>query len=499
VTARRRRQTIALVVTACCVELMYWVLVTAGHVTERPHFYVGYLDAMAEGFRQWHLHLSIEPSPALLKAANPAGYENHLLWLWDASLHGGHYYLYWGPVPALLLAIAKTILRVNTLIYDEMMVFALASLQLAAGTWTVGRAARSFFDDPPLPLQIAAVLVIGFANPIPYNLGRGAVYEAAIVGGQAFLMLGIACAAESFARTTSRRRWVVATGSAWALALGCRVSLAPAIALMMAVTAWAQAGPAEGTGGRLRRLVRAGAPGAIPLAVGLFLLLLYNRLRFDEWLEFGRRYQLTWIAAPTNARFFLPNLYSYLLRATEVSCRFPYAFAIPDMGPRAFPSWYHLPDGYFIYEQVAGLLVACPWSWLAPAALVAAVRQRRAAGWTPAVWAIAVAAIAAVVAILPGMSLASATNRYLGDAVGGVTLLGTFGLFALQRDLQGRPSWRRAVTAAGLTVALLSVWAGLALGFLGQYAHFPNNNPDLANKLVQKLSLCGGPPVPQPK
>jgi hypothetical protein len=71
-----------------------------------------------------------------------------------------------------------------------------------------------------------------------------------------------------------------------------------------------------------------------PVALGLFGLLLYNRLRFDAWLEFGRRYQMSWIEMEAHARFLWPNLYAYLRRPAVWSCRFPFAYAILDMGLR---------------------------------------------------------------------------------------------------------------------------------------------------------------------
>ncbi len=88
-----------------------------------------------------------------------------------------------------------------------MVVFALATLQLAAGTWLVARAARTFFEDPPVALQVLAVLVVGLANPTPYNLARPAVYEAAIVGAHAFLLLGMAFAFEAVARARRASGW----------------------------------------------------------------------------------------------------------------------------------------------------------------------------------------------------------------------------------------------------------------------------------------------------
>ncbi|HVT08145.1 MAG TPA: hypothetical protein VHO67_11845 [Polyangia bacterium] len=498
----RRRVPWTLLLAALVVESLYVFVISAGHGKPWP-FYLHYVDDLAEGFRQGHLHLSVEPPAALLARPNPLAPENHDLWYWDVSLYKGHYYLYWGPVPALLLALAKTLFRVQGVVGDDVVVFALATLQLAAGTWLVARAARTFFgrasfDRPPVTLQVLAVFAIGLANPTPYNLARPAVYEAAIVGAQAFLLLGMAFAFEAVSRPTPRR-WLIASGAAWALAVGCRASVAPAVALLAGLAAWhARPAAAAGTQSWLRRAAPAFAAVALPLALGVFALLAYNRLRFESWLEFGRRFQLSWIDAPAAARFVAPNLYAYLLRPPALSCRFPYVFALANMGARAFPSWYQPPPGYFVYEQVVGFLVAVPCSWTAPVGWVAAFADwRRGHQMTDRAWAVLMATIAASAPIAAPMFIASATNRYLGDVVGGTVLCGVFGGWILYAAVRRDPARRRAALAAAAALAGLSIAIGLGLGFYGQYGQFPANNPALTDQLVRKLSVCG-PVVPPP-
>ena len=116
-----------------------------------------------------------------------------------------------------------------------------------------------------------------------------------------------------------------------------------------------------------------------PIAVGVILLLTYNKLRFDAWLDFGRHYQLTWIAFSSSARFVLANAWSYALRPAAFGCRFPFFTAVSGIGAAAFPGWLHPPAGYVVYEPVVGCLLAIPWAWLAPVAAVAGVRRSWAA------------------------------------------------------------------------------------------------------------------------
>jgi hypothetical protein len=496
--SRSRRGAIALVLVALAVEALYVFIISAGHGRPWP-FYLHYLDDLADGFRKGHLHLSVEPAAALLAQPNPFAPENGGLWYWDVSLYKGHYYLYWGPVPALLLAAAKTLFRIQGVVGDDVVVFALATLQLASGTWLITRAARRFFEDPPVALQALAILVLGLANPTPYNLARPAVYEAAIVGAHAFLLLGMVFAFEAVGRAAPRK-WLAGAGAAWAFALGCRASVAPAVALLAFLTAWHV--QADGAGGGLpwwRRAASDFFSVGLPLVLCPFALLAYNRLRFDSWLEFGRRFQLSWIDAPAGARFIGPNVYSYLLRPPALSCRFPYLFALANMGSRAFPSWYQLPPGYFIYEQVVGLLLAVPWSWTIPIGCIAAVVDwRRQRLMTDRAWAVWMATVAGTAPIAAPLLIASATNRYLGDAVGGLALSGAFGVWILYAVLRREPSHRRPVVAGAAALAGLSVATGLALGLYGQYSHFPANNPPLTEQLVRRLSVCGAVVPPPP-
>src|SRR5512135_3109583 len=71
-----------------------------------------YYTLLATSFRQGELSLSLRPDPALLELANPydpAARQGIKVPL-DLSLYNGKFYLYWGPAPALLVAIAKPLL-----------------------------------------------------------------------------------------------------------------------------------------------------------------------------------------------------------------------------------------------------------------------------------------------------------------------------------------------------------------------------------------------------
>src|SRR4030042_2737920 len=64
-----------------------------------------YYGSLAAALQQGHLYLDDQPAPELLALQDPyrIGSRKGIPYLWDASLYEGRYYLYWGPVPALVL------------------------------------------------------------------------------------------------------------------------------------------------------------------------------------------------------------------------------------------------------------------------------------------------------------------------------------------------------------------------------------------------------------
>jgi hypothetical protein len=489
------RRALLLLLGFAAIEVAYVFIVSAGRITRWPT-YLTFLDDLANGFRSWHLHMATEPPPALLAKANPFDPAWKPLWYWDASLYGGHYYLYWGPVPALLLAGWKTLFRVRTQIGDQYVVFALASLQALAGMLLIDRIQRRLFPTLPAFFVVLAIAVFAFANPTLYNLARAGVYEAAIVGGHAFLIAGLLFAFDAVSAVGLQRARLALAGLCWALALGCRASIAPGVALLVAATCWMIA-PYPTQRWRLR--AHAFAWLGTPIAIGLVLLLTYNRLRFDDWFDFGRHYQLSWIRFDSSLSFVPANVWSYALRPVAVSCTFPYLSGVTDMGARALPGWLSPAAGYIVYEPVVGCLLALPWAWLAPVTAVAGVRRLwamgrgRAAADVQAIgvtWVAAATTAAAVGSFLVPLSLFWATMRFLGDAAPALTLAGTLGWWLCHERFRERPAPRRLIASAAVVLALATVGVGAALGFEGQYRHFRQHNPALLDRLEKHASFC---------
>ena len=495
-----RRRLLALAVMALAVELVYVFVISAGHFTHWPNL-TSYVNDLAEGFRHGHLHLATEPPPALLAAPNPFDAANVNYWLWDASLHGGHYYLYWGPVPALLLLGVKVVARIKADVGDQYVLFAFYSLFLIAGAVLIARMTTRLF--PELPRAFVLIATVGFAytSPTTYMFATPGIYEAAIGAGQACLLLGLVVAFEAVWNATElepRPGRLLAAGACWGAAVGCRISaVLPAAALVALTALFSSTASWRRWRGLSVRAVWLGAPVAAVLA-GLSV---YNKLRFDSWFEVGVKYQLNTFPFLVSRKYVPLNVFSYLLRPLGLSCRFPFLSALYDIGLRGFPRGTKFPPSYSTHEPAAGLWVTSPWTWLVVVAAAFAVwgvvRWRRAgrpeilpdSRARAQVWC--VGSFVALSVLMPMVFLPAfiSTIRYVADFSAGFALLSTWGAaMALARLPPGWPRW--TVLGVLLILALVTTAIGLLLGFQGYDDMFRNHNPALYESLRRKLAFC---------
>ena len=484
----------------------YAFIGSAGKLGSWPT-YMDYYDLLAEGFRHGHLYIPTSPSRELLAQANPYDPKHTNLWFWDMSLYGAHYYLYWGPVPALLQAFAKNALSIHRMIGDQYLVFTAFASSALFGGLLIDRVARRVFDVVPNWLRAVMILAFAFANPAPHLVASAGVYQAAIAFGQAFALGGLLFA---FDAVCAAPRPVIdwrlpLAGALWALAFGSRMSTLPATTLLAGVTALACAWPASA---RLRSFAIQLAAIATPMLIGFGMLLIYNKLRFDSWLESGISNQLTGLKFSFSKTYLLTNLYSYSLRPYVPDCHFPYAMAPWWIGSRAFPEGMEVPKGYLINEPVVGWLRVVPITWLLLAVPVGVVQRFRMlrqrpppSGPAPArdlkpralLWCAACFGVMSCASGAAVLGLYMSTMRYLSDVTNGLVLLGVLGSFLLCSWASSRNA-RLAVALACSSLALATMAFGLLLGYQGYTGHFKTYNPPLHAKFVEAFSLCSDEP-----
>jgi hypothetical protein len=484
----------------------YYVVVTSAGTLSSLLWHTDYYDLLAQGFAEGHLYVPVTPSPKLLALADPFDSEHDQLWLWDASLFNGHFYMYFGPTPGLVLWAFKVIANHDARVFDQWLVLFFMLGRLYAGAALILSVAGFRSERPPHWVTWLAIAVFALASPTPYFMARPVVYEAAISGGQCFLFWGLVAAFWGLARQRWQTPLFISAGLLWGLALGSRGSLILVTPMLAVLTAWAARKRFAYSAGAT---LRAFAAVASPIALSLIAYGIYNYQRFDSATEFGLTYQLTSRPFTNQNQFFLPNLVSYLWAEIDWSCRFPFVQVPMHQGLTHLIEWppdYDVGD-YDKGERVAGVLVATTWCWLLLAWVwrCVAVVLRRASAQAPAasyakladieLWLL-LCSFAIMTSMLPVSRMYMANMRFLQDGAGGLLIASMLaGFWLLRNTARANSAKLRAlarVSYAGL--AAHSIFVGTFLGFTGYMDNFGHENPKLYETLTDKLSLCDPEP-----
>lgn len=315
---------------------------------------------LAISFREGKLYLPIQPNSQLRSLSNPYDPESRkgINYPVDYSLYKGKFYFYWGPIPALILVILSPFTRgrVGDLYLAFSFVCGIFLLQflLTIKIWD------RFFHDLPKWILVISLFVLGLITPWTYmliNEPNGRIYEAAISGGQFFLLSGFLVVMMTLGKPAPPPWALAVTGCLWALAIGTRLALVLPIGSMVITVAY-RIWETSRSSPPVRVAVRWLSLG-LPLLLGFMGLGWYNWARFDSVTETGLAYQLA--GANQQADAFSPihmvqNLYNYLFHPPSAMWQFPFLYPKED-GP------------------VVGLLFLAPFTMFAILPIAALLRK----------------------------------------------------------------------------------------------------------------------------
>lgn len=321
-----------------------------------------YYQFQAQSFQTGQLYLLIKPPPELLQLSNPYDpAERHGINVpIDISLYKGKFYSYWGPVPAMIICALEPLYHKT--ISDRDLVFGftvgifLCQFLLILIIWD------RFFQDLPKWNILMAIVLMGLATPSSWMLSSGKIYEAAIAGGQFFLLSGFLAAFAALDRTSPSNWRLALAGSLWALAVGTRFVLTIPIGFLVLMSMYWIYKASHGLTARLLyKLISLG----LPLAIGAIGLGWYNWARFGSITETGFLYAL---AGPYLQKYsdklfspiyILQNLYNYLFVPFSIGPNFPNIQPTLGKLTAIFP-FYSLPEIYFT-NLITGLLYTVPF------------------------------------------------------------------------------------------------------------------------------------------
>lgn len=477
------------------VVLLVWIA-TVGKWHNIPQTTADF-DLLARGFLAGHLHLPIQPSAKFLSLPNPYAEEarRYMPQIWDVSYFKGHFYLYWGPVPA-LFALAWRVITGSGVGDGFLTLLFLAGTLLASGA-SLLTLWKTFFRSNGLRILLPPLLVILCSAPVLWLMTRPAVYEAAIASGQAFLMAGFFLLLPTIIGGHAPKWRMGLGGLCLALAVGSRVNLLPAAALLV--------GAASVRDWTATRRVRSPAFMRLAALIGPFVMVGivlagYNQARFGSFLENGHSYQLGRVEGVKSVFGILslgnivPNLFNYLLNGIQTLPVFPYLKATWG-AYYIWPAHYYAPQGYYT-EQISGLLWAVPFVWLiviwggrilgrrlpgsntrSTMALPDDFASRRLTEW--------VLAGMCFLLFLPLLTFRTASMRYQVDVIPSFLILTSMGFWAVHHRLLSEGSKGRILLGLAYALAIASALEGILLAMTGFDARFEHLNPALFQQLTR--------------
>lgn len=480
---------------------VYVWFVSVGYWTYWPKT-TNYFDMLATSFQHHQLSLQLKVDPLLLAMPDPYNiYARevlpHFTYLFDGSLYQGKYYLYWGPIPALIMVPFKFAFPGE--IGDQVLVFAFVSGLFIFQSLLIIKIWERFFKDLPVWTVLMGILLVGLITPTTWILNLPRMYEASIESGQFFLIGGIFFAFTALDRPTPSVWRLVLTGIFWSFAVGSRNILAlPVIFMTLMIALWIiriyrRSMPLTRAAGILIGLI-------LPMAISAGLLGWYNWARFGSVLETGLRFQISGI----NYRDYYNELFStrYALLNLRYYLFTPYKFihGFPFIRPMTTSSWPALsisaPVFYYAKERVSGLLYSSPFLLFAFIAAIFSVleankdRQNKGISTDYAERGSLQWLSIGLLGITGGSFITLilyyyCTMRFIEDFIPALSLLSVLGFWQGYNFLSYSRVFRFGYSIFSIGIATFTVVTGLLLGISSYTERFRYINPALFNNMLR--------------
>ncbi len=444
---------------------------------EHHQQYYRLTEALLEG------RADIGEAPQLQEIANPydpaaraaagLGLED---FKWDHAYYQGHYYVYFGIVPVLLLYLPWYVLTGSHLPNADA-VFCLGGLLMVGIAYFLWQVIRRWFPRTPYPLYLLLWAAMGAASCLGYAVYKPDLYLVPILAGIACGVWGLAfwISAE---QDGSYRAWRLGAGSfCIALIAGCRPQML--LVLPMGVILFWKAVWKE------RKLFsKTGMAHTLALCLPFVLaaagIMGYNALRFGSVWDFGANYNLTtndmtnrgWVWGRCGL-----GIFSYLLQPLRISSVFPFLQDFP------VETVY---QGLTVSERMIGGVL-----WLFPVLCFGVYGLGRKKWFADRscyayVWASQLLALALVVA---DTQMAGLLTRYFGDFVW-IAMIGSVFTILAGLDWQNR---QQADSSALLRLVVLACVLTLVFSFLRIFAHSEDSirsaNPALYYSIQYLISF----------
>jgi len=439
-----------------------------------------YYANLAKGFQSGTLYTPTKPPSELLILPDPYDYRARDLAgikpPIDISYYNGRYYLYWGPLPALLLVLLSPLYSGR--VGDLQLVFTFVCGIFLMQSLVIIFMWDRFFCNQPKWMLSSSMLLIGLSSPVTFmlaNFSGARIYEAAISGSQFFLVSGLLAALASV--SDSFRAWKLMLASIlWMLAIGTRQTVLLSVMFMVFMLVY---GIIEDKNTSLQNIKKIFVL-ILPLVVGFFCMGWYNWARFGSVTETGLYYQMNhgFVHYHTDelisVRYVLQNLYNYLMMPFSITHHFPFLTANIGRTKEILP-FSTSRSSIYGSQVITGVLSVVPFVIFAVIPLIMSIfkeRSPRSGMQNLFNW---------IVVTLGGSSLASfgflmlffwAAMRYAEDFMPSLIILSVIGFWQGYSLLSHKLLARKVYVAFGLLLASITIVVSTLLAISVNDARF---------------------------
>ncbi len=474
--------------------VLYAWFITYGNFTTWDHS-THYYTQLADAFGKGQLYVDRSPGKALLEAEDPYSPISRPVFhdeVWDLSLYQGKLYLYWGPLPALLITPLQLLLHKK--IADIFLVYFFLAGLLIFNSLIILKLWRKYFTNIPAWNVFICIPLIGLILPILWSVNIPDVYEAAIGAGQFFLMGGLYFILSAFEDRGSINKWqFFGAGAFWACSVGSRAINTFSVAFLALFMAfWILMNLPRPI--NLAEYLRKILPLFIPLFIGAIAIGWYNWARFDSPLEFGLRYQITifnlnkqmdWVFKPD---YFLPNLYGYIFQPFVFVSKFPFVQPISGSG---ILSMFGLPSP-FLYAagRVTGLLFCAPFLVLSLVHLFSKQKNDLSGASKPDNLPVYLLGGSFVIGFLTLLFYFFGQMRFLVDIISQITLLAIIGYWKLVVNNQRSKNVMSKYFMLFVNLLIvITICASFLLAFSSETSRMEKLNPQLIENINHIFTL----------
>lgn len=320
---------VILFISLLCVIPMGVNPIWNGEKPDHRNQYEELADALLEG----HLYVHPEDDTSALSAMeNPydaqARAEQGIPCSWDHAFYDGHYYVYFGVVPAVVLFLPYRLLSGEVL--TTWKATAVFSVFIILAIFLLGyKMIRKIGADIPIVVYCVlssclSLMTLWCAVKYP------AMYCTAIVSGICFMLWSLYFIIDAFYIREEPALWEIFAGAlCGALVFGCRppIGFAEIILLPFLISSLKKQHAAKS-----KKILQEAAAFLIPYIIVAILLMLYNYMRFENPFEFGQSYQIT----VTDQSAYLKNIGERISLPEWINWCGNFLFGFSNLSPR-FP------------------------------------------------------------------------------------------------------------------------------------------------------------------